>query len=987
LKPLLESFSRSVGAPDVRGLPIALLRLVAIAAIYFAVAKLGLALASIHPNATPIWPPTGFALAAILLWGFRVWPAIFIAALVTNATTAGSLATSVAIAAGNTLEAVVGGYLIGRWSGGRNTFDTPARVARFALISAGPSTVISATVGVLSLSLAGFAPWAGFGSIWMTWWLGDLAGALVIAPVIVLWATAGPRMLDREDIEGTAAVLAVAVLVALIAFGPLLDHSVYTAPLGFLAILPLMWAALRRGQRDTATVALILSGFAVWGTLANDGPFASATLNESFLLLLSFMIGTSLPSLALSANVAVRKRAEESLRKAHDELDERVQIRTAALGRTSLALQIEGEQRRRAEAELEQERVHLLEAQRLANLGSWVWDVAQGKVTWSQQLYEIYGIEPGEFAGTVDDFLGRIHPDDRDWVKTRIAEALRSGFGFRLDERIVRPDGEIRYLQSTGEVITDDTGKAVRMLGVCHDVTKRRLAEIALRETEQSYRLMIEGVRDHAILLLDPAGRVVSWNASAARLKQYDETDIVGRHFSQFYIEEDRARGEPEQAIKQAALEGKHETEGWRVRKDGSRFWASAVINAIHDQSGTLTGFAKITRDITENREARAALERAREQLAQSQKMEALGQLTGGIAHDFNNLLMIVNGQAELMRRRVSDPRHTRALEAIQIAASRGASLTRQLLAFSRRQRLNPVVIDLRERIAAVRDMLGSSLRGDILLICDIPEDVWPVEVDQGELELTLLNVAVNARDAMPKGGTITLTARNATLGPKAEEGSLVGDFVELAIRDTGTGIPPDVRAKIFEPFFTTKEVGKGTGLGLSQVYGFAHQSGGAVTVASEVGHGTTITIHLPRSRAELQTIAEPADTNAVAPATGTILVVEDNGAVAEVTAALLDQLGYRVVPAQTAAEALQRLEDNDDIDLVFSDVVMPGEMNGLALAQEILSRLPNVPVLLTTGYSDMVQAAEAGFALVRKPFELKQLDKAIREALQKRAA
>jgi PAS domain S-box-containing protein len=808
----------------------------------------------------------------------------------------------------------------------------------------------------------------------------------VIAPVVVLWAAVNPLALDREEIEQTAVLLAVTILVALIAFGPLLDHTAYTAPLGFLAILPLMWAALRRGQRDTATVALILSGFAVWGTLANGGPFARATLNESFLLLLMFMISTSLPSLALSADVAVRKRTEESLRRARDELDERVQVRTAALGQTNLALQIAGEQRRRAEAELEQERVHLLEAQRLANLGSWTWDIAQGKVAWSQQLYEIYGLAPGEFGGTVDDFLGRIHPDDRDWVKARIGEALRSGYGFRLDERIVRPDGEIRYLQSTGEVVTDEHGKAVRLLGVCHDVTEQRKAEIALRETEQSYRLLIEGVRDHAIYMLDPAGHVVSWNAGAARLKQYDEVEIVGRHFRQFYTEEDRARGAPEQTLEQAALAGKQEMEGWRVRKDGSRFWASIVINAIHDEAGALAGFAKITRDITDYRDARTALERAREQLAQSQKMEALGQLTGGIAHDFNNLLMIVNGQAELLRRRVSDPKQTRALEAIQIAASRGASLTRQLLAFSRRQRLNPVVIDLRERVAAMRDMLGSSLRGDITLICDIPDEIWPIEVDPGELELTLLNVAVNARDAMPHGGTITLTARNVTLAHNPDVGALDGDFVALAINDTGTGIPPEVRPKIFEPFFTTKDVGKGTGLGLSQVHGFAHQSGGGVTAASEVGHGTTITVYLPRSRAQRQAPAQPADAKA-APATGTIMVVEDNGEVAEVTAALLDQLGYRVVSAQTAAEALQRLEDNEHIDLVFSDIVMPGDMNGLGLAQEMLRRYPRIPVLLTTGYSDMMQAAAPEFALVRKPFELRQLDKAIREALQKRAA
>ena len=404
----------------------------------------------------------------------------------------------------------------------------------------------SATIGVASLSVAGYAPWANFPSIWTTWWLGDFAGALVIAPVIVLWASVDLRSLGREQIRRTAAVLATAIVVGLIAFSPLLDQIPNRAPLGFLAILPLMGAALWRGPRDTATVVLILSCFAVWGNARGRRAVRGRDVEPI----------VPAPAHVHDLDVASEPRAERrrggapadrgNLRRAHEELDQRIKVRTATLGQTSLALHVEGEQRRRAEAELEQERAHLLEAQRLANLGSWVWDVAQGRVTWSQQLYEIYGLQPGEFAGTVDDFLGRIHAEDRDWVKARIGEALQSGYGFRLNERIVRPNGEIRYLQSSGEVITDGQGQAVRVLGICQDVTERRQAEITLRETEQSYRLLVEGVRDHAIYMLDSTGRVASWNAGAARLKQYDEGEILGRHFSQFYTEEDRAGGEHE---------------------------------------------------------------------------------------------------------------------------------------------------------------------------------------------------------------------------------------------------------------------------------------------------------------------------------------------------------------------------------------------------------------------------------------------------------
>ena len=294
-------------------------QLVGVAAIYFAVAKLGLVLASVHPNATPIWPATGFALAAFLLFGYRIWPALFVAAFVANMTTAGSILTSTAIAAGNTLESVVGSFLINRWSTGVKTFDTPLGVAKFSLISFAPSTMISATIGVASLSLGGYAAWSSFPSIWLTWWIGDLAGALVVTPVIVLWSTSSVRLLQTREALELAGVLILSIAVGLIAFSPLLEQTTYRGALAFLVILPLMWSALRGGQRDTATVAFVVSCFAVWGAVLNSGPFARGALNESFLLLLAFMISISVPSLALSADVTVRTRHEDQRRRAEEQ--------------------------------------------------------------------------------------------------------------------------------------------------------------------------------------------------------------------------------------------------------------------------------------------------------------------------------------------------------------------------------------------------------------------------------------------------------------------------------------------------------------------------------------------------------------------------------------------------------------------------------------------------------------------------------------------
>jgi two-component system NtrC family sensor kinase len=341
---------------------------------------------------------------------------------------------------------------------------------------------------------------------------------------------------------------------------------------------------------------------------------------------------------------------------------------------------------------------------------------------------------------------------------------------------------------------------------------------------------------------------------------------------------------------------------------------------------------------------------------------------------------MIVSGHAEMLRRGLSEPKQLQGIEAILGAARRGESLTRQLLTFSRRQPLNPVSVDLCHQLEAMRAMLASSLRGNITLSIDLPADLWPVEVDVAELELALVNIAVNARDAMPDGGAFTVSARNVPTG-RGRPGRPIGDHVELSLADSGSGIPPDVVKKIFDPFFTTKAVGKGTGLGLSQVYGFANQSGGTVSVESEVGHGTTITLHLPRSKAAA--VVDASDSpHKPRRAEGTVLVVEDNPDVAHVTAAALEQIGYRVLRAENASDALAAMQDGETIDLLFSDIVMPNGMNGIHLAQEVSERFPAIRVLLTTGYSDVAAAGETRFPILRKPFELSTLERAVRDAM-----
>jgi PAS domain S-box-containing protein len=498
--------------------------------------------------------------------------------------------------------------------------------------------------------------------------------------------------------------------------------------------------------------------------------------------------------------------------------------------------------------------------------------------------------------------------------------------------------------------------------------TKKPIEERDLFESERSFRLLVEGVTDYALYMLDPSGTITSWNVGGQRIKGYSPREIVGQHFSRFYTEADRANGKPARALRIAQEQGRYEEEGWRVRKDGTFFWASVVIDPIRE-AGKLVGFAKITRDITERREAQLKLEQMQKQLAESQKFDALGQLTGGVAHDFNNLLMIISGSIHTLKKGVgADEKLQRSISAIENAARRGAALTSQLLTFARRQSVNPQPTNIAERIDGVRDVLGTGVGSAVRLVFEVSPDIWPVKVDVAEFETALVNLVLNARDAMSNGGIITVVAHNTTI----EDGQ--GDFVAISVKDTGTGIPPDVLDKIFEPFFTTKPIGKGTGLGLSQVHGFAHQAGGTVKVSSKLGKGSTITILLPRddSRATEVGPEEPEPGKS-----GTVLLVEDNPEVALVSISLLEQLGYSVHRVPDAEAALREVE-RDGFDFVFSDIVMPGKIDGLALARRLKEIRPNVPVLLATGYSDAAVNVRGDFPILRKPYEIHQLSQAI---------
>jgi PAS domain S-box-containing protein len=544
--------------------------------------------------------------------------------------------------------------------------------------------------------------------------------------------------------------------------------------------------------------------------------------------------------------------------------------------------------------------------------------------------------------------------------------------GWRL-----RKDGGRLWVNAVLDPIRDDRGKLLGFAKITRDFTAKRANEQALLESERRFRLLINAVTDYAIYMLDPDGNIATWNAGAERFKGYKAEEIIGRPYSTFFSADDQEAGLPQQALETARAEGRFEAEGWRLRKDGTRFWVHAVIDAIRDERGELIGFAKITRDVTERRQAAQELDEARAALFQSQKLQALGELTGGVAHDFNNLMTVIRGSADLLRRPgLSQDKRDRYLQAIIDTADRAATLTSHLLAFSRRQALKPEVADLNLRLDALAEVVGRTLGSRHEVKLDLAAALPLVEVDLAQLETAVLNAVFNARDAMAEGGTVTVSTRHCRRDD--------GDEVLVEIADTGVGMDEEVVSRAFEPFFTTKPVGQGTGLGLSQIHGFAAQAGGRAEIRSRPGEGTAIRIFLPVTDKPL---AEPDEAPVDRmPARGlTILLVEDNAAVREFAGHLLEELGYVVHSAGSAEEAVPQLDD-ESIELLFSDVVMPGE-SGLDLARRARALRPDLPVLLATGYSDEVRStAGATFDVLRKPYDANGLQAAIAAALRRKA-
>lgn len=638
-------------------------------------------------------------------------------------------------------------------------------------------------------------------------------------------------------------------------------------------------------------------------------------------------------------------------------------------------------ERKRAEEAVRAREQRLQVALTAGRMGTWEWNVSTGRVTWSPHLEAIHGLTPGTFGGTFEDFKRDVHPDDLAGVLASIQRFGEVRGDYHVTYRITRPDGAVRWLEAFGTMLLDTRGEPERAVGVCTDVTERKAAEDAIRHSEERFRLLVSGVKDYAIVMLDPAGHVASWNAGAERITGYREEEIIGRHFSLFYLPEDVQGGKPSRELDVASAQGRVEDENFRVRKDGSRFWANMVLTAIYDQTGAVRGFSKVTRDLTEHK-------RLEEEILKASKLESVGVLAGGIAHDFNNFLTALVGNLYLAKA-AADPdsqQYKRLTEAEKICL-RAQSLTQQLLTFAR----GGVPIKKALSIGPeLRDWVAFALRGsNVEARFELAEDLWQIHADEGQISQVTNNLVINAWQAMPSGGTVTVRADNIEFDGGPSLPLPAGRYVRLTIEDHGVGISREMLPKIFDPFFTTKP--QGSGLGLATSYSIIRKHGGHIAVESEEGVGTRVSIHLPASiRAALVPKASPEPP--AAGRGGRLLFMDDEDAIREFVSEILTRSGYEVACAADADEAVDRyraaLEAGAPFDGVILDLTVQGGPGGKEAIERLLQIDPEVHAVVSSGYSNdpvMADFRQYGFrGRMTKPYAVEELLKVARRLATK---
>ena len=793
-----------------------------LAVVYFGAARLGLHYASIGQSVSLVWPPTGIAFAALTLLGYRYWPGVALGAFLANAATPVALLAAAGIALGNTLEALVAAHLLRRAAGPRPQLDDLRQVRVLVLVAVPLGALCSAVIGPLTLWLTGALPTPALPPAVAVWWTGDVLGALVVAPVLFTWASPPAAGQNTRRLLEVLLLCLGTIAVAELGLGRLVASGVLRQVDYHYLLFPfVIWAALRFGARGAALTSLTVSAVAVGHTVHGGGPFVSGSAVRTLFQVAGYLGVVAITGLVLAAAVRwERLKATQALAQSEERL-------------------------RRA-----------LDA---ARMGTWFWSVETDTLTWDNNLRQLYGLASDDRVSTHQEFLARVHPEDREFVEETVRRVIQGTGDLDYEFRVLLPDGRVHWIADQGEVRRDEQGRPLYLLGVCTDITERRMSE---------------------------------------------------------------------------------------------------------------------------------------ERLRQAHRMESVGRLAGGVAHETNNQMSVVLGAADFILERPDVPEAVRAdVEFMRKAAERTAAVTAQLLAFSRRQILKLEVLDLNAIVTGWEPVLRRIMGEDCGVLLRLSSDLGLVRADPGQLEQVLLNLALNARDAMPRGGRVTvetfrgeLTPGYARLKPARVR---PGEYAVLAVSDTGHGMDKETVSHIFEPFFTTKGVGQGTGLGLSTVYGIVKQSEGYIWVYSEPGKGTTFKIYLPFKPGT----PAPTRKNSAPPRSEKaecILVVEDEAPVRYMMKRALEGAGYRVLDAGNAAEALDALaRSTEKISLVLTDVVMPGE-SGRELADRIGALIPGVSVLFTSGYTNGEIARrgllEPGAAFIQKPVTPAALVRAVREGLERKS-
>ena len=793
---------------------------VLLAAAYAAAAGVGLRYVTIGHSVSLVWPPAGIAFAALVLLGYRYWPGVAIGAFIANAATPIPLEAALAIGAGNTLEGLLAAFLLRRVAGSRPQLEEPRHTRALILLGAPVSALVAPLIGLTALLVTrALDPRAALQAL-PVWWAGDVLGMLVVAPVLFSWA-ARPRIRDARRllevvalVVGTAAAADLGLLQS--AQLPFLEELEYT----YLLFPFVVWAAVRFGPRGASLVTLVVAGVAVWHTARGGGPFLVGSSGRTLFAVACYLLVLAVTGLVVASAVwSERDRGTRALQRSEERL--------------RLALDA-------------------------ARMGIWYWSVGDNALVWDDNLRELYGLRPDDMVNGYEQFMSRVHPDDRQFVARSVESVLKKGEVLDYEFRILLPDGRVRWIADQGRVGRDPQGRPLYLTGVCTDVTERRLSE---------------------------------------------------------------------------------------------------------------------------------------ERLRQSHRMESVGRLAGGVAHETNNQMSVVLGAAAFILARSDVPEAVRAdVEHIRKAAERTSNVTAQLLAFSRRQMLRPVTLELNALVKSWETVLRRVMGEDCTVLLRPGEGVASILADPGQLEQVLLNLALNARDAMPRGGTLTVETFAAELMEdyvRSRPGIAIrpGSYVVLAVSDTGHGMDRDTLGQVFEPFFTTKGVGHGTGLGLSTVYGIVKQSDGYVWAYSEPGRGSTFKVYLPVTGRDAPSLAAPVPSPFRTGRGESVLLVEDDEGVRRMTKRVLEEGGYRVLEAANGLAALELLRSTSGrIGLVLTDVVMP-EMSGRDLADRIVELRPGTPVLFTSGYTDgeIVRRGllhpEAAF--IQKPFGPDAILRIVRERLE----